>query len=228
MAVTAARSAKDADALAQADARLEEVREVEAASGPAAKAAAILSTKPNDPAASLTLGRFEAFIKRNWEKGLPLLAAGSDSTLKALAQTEMLAGNDADKEVQIADGWWTVSEKERGAAQSHIRQHAAQRYKIALPSLSGLPKARAEKRLKESPAKPLAYTGWVDLLKLVKPDRDAVTGKWTLDKGVLTVSGSDPAELKITTKLANAYALTGRVSAIRRRRNVWGLPSRWR
>ena len=97
LTVSTARTAKDADALAQANARLEEVREIEAASGPAAKAAAILSTKPNDPAASLALGRFEAFFRRHWEKGLPLLAAGSDSTLKGLAEVELLAPNDADK-----------------------------------------------------------------------------------------------------------------------------------
>jgi hypothetical protein len=207
LAVSTARAAKDADALAQANLRLEEVREVETASGVAAKAAGILATKPNDPAASLTLGRFEAFLKRHWEKGLRLLALGNDPTLKGLAQAELLALNDVDKEMQLADGWWSASDKERGAAQAHIRQHAVQCYKLALPGLSGLPKARAEKRVKESPARPVAYTGWVDLLKLVKTDRDTVIGKFALDKGILTVNGSDPAELKIVAKLANAYVL---------------------
>ena len=207
LTVSTARTAKDADALAQANARLEEVREIEAASGPAAKAAGILSTKPNDPAASLALGRFEAFLKRHWEKGLPLLAAGSDSTLKGLAEVELLAPNDADKLSALADGWWAVSEKERGIAQVCLREHAAQWYKVVLPKLSGLVKIRAERRMKEGATVQTAHAGWIDLLTRVDIQRDTISGKWKFQGGVLSTGPETLARLRIPVKPEKPYEL---------------------
>lgn len=207
LSVSTARAAKDNDALAQANARLEEVRESAAASVAAAKAALTLSTKPNDPAASLALGRFEAFIKGRWDKGLPLLTGGSDPTLKALAQLELAAQNDADKTASLADGWWDVSAREKGAAQTHIKEHAVQLYHLALPKLSGLGKVRADKRISEAKRTPTARTGLVNLLAQVKIERDSVSGEWAYERGVLTVTAAPRARLKIPLKPEKAYAL---------------------
>jgi hypothetical protein len=205
LAVSAARSAKDADALAQANKRLDEVRDVEAASGPAAKAAVILSTKPHDPAASLTLGRFEAFLKGNWEKGLPLLASGSDSTLKDLAQSEFLAANNADKLALVADGWWAASERERGVARAHLRGHAAKWYKLVLPKLSALAKIKAEKRLRESSTVQMAHAGWTDLLKRASAESDTVSGKWTFVNGTLSAGIDPPARFTFHKRPQDPY-----------------------
>ncbi|MDB5356515.1 MAG: hypothetical protein JWN24_2968 [Phycisphaerales bacterium] len=161
LAASAARLTKDADALSHATTRLDDVREIEAASVGAKKAAETLAKLPHDPDAKLALGRFEGFLKGRWETSLPLLAEGSDAGLKSLAQSELDHPADASKQLGLADGWWALAEKEKGLAQRNIRAHAAQCYATALPNLTGLAKAKAEKRVKEWQAAP--SVGWVDL-----------------------------------------------------------------
>jgi hypothetical protein len=50
-------------------------------------AAATLSSNPNDPAANLAMGRFQALIRGDWDRGVRLLARSNDAGLKLLAQT---------------------------------------------------------------------------------------------------------------------------------------------
>ena len=50
------------------------------------EARAALAKDPKDPKASLVLGQYLCFSKGDWEKGLPLLAQGSDASLKGLAE----------------------------------------------------------------------------------------------------------------------------------------------
>ena len=210
-ALATAKLAGDAGAIGNANAWILEIREVEAASSAASKAASVLAVKPDDPAASATIGRFEAFFKNHWEKGLVLLAGANDVTLKTLAEIELAKTTDPAKEMQVADGWWAVSMKEKGIARSHIREHAAHWYKAAVPRLTGLEKARAENRAKEAGAVRVSYTGWIDLLRKVNVERDLIKGKWTLERGALSMSRR--AELKIAPKPEKTYAL--RVEFIR-------------
>ncbi|MDB5290722.1 MAG: hypothetical protein JWL69_1963 [Phycisphaerales bacterium] len=206
LAASVAKSAKDADALSHATTRLDDVREIEAASVGAKKAAETLARLPHDPDAKLAMGRFEGFLKGRWETSLPLLAEGSDAGLKSLAQSELDHPADASKQLGLADGWWALAEKEKGLAQRNIRAHAAQCYATALPNLTGLAKAKAERRVKEGQAAP--SVGWVDLLKLVDPQRDAVAGDWAFKGAGLQVSaGSQPAQLRIAKKPGKGYQL---------------------
>jgi hypothetical protein len=204
-----AKMAKNPDAISQAGTQLEDVREIDAAFARAQKASAILSKKPNDPEASLSLGRFHAFQKGQWNAGLPMLAAGSDPDIKALAGSELAnpAGNE--KQVELADRWWAAAAKEKGLAQRQMRRHAARWYESALPNLTGLAKAKAEKRLNEIRSAPSASnTEWVDLLKLVKPERDAAAGKWAFEGAALQVSrGTGPARISIAAEPGKNYEL---------------------
>src|SRR5438445_10094342 len=50
-----------------------------------------LHDDPRDPQANLVMGRYQALTKGSWEKGLPLLARGSDPALKALAAKDLAA-----------------------------------------------------------------------------------------------------------------------------------------
>ncbi|HZK81996.1 MAG TPA: hypothetical protein VFC46_13035 [Humisphaera sp.] len=203
--LSAAKLAGDAGAIANAAAWLAEVRDIESASGAATKAAAILATRPEDPNASLTLGRFDAFLKNYWDKAIPLLASSSDTILKNLAQMELSAATDPNKQLQAANGWWEFSGKERGIAQSHIREHAAHLYKKALPGLVGLEKVLAEKRVEQGGVVRTSYTGWNNLLRKVNIDRDAIKGKWSLEGGALSMGTR--AELKIAPEPQKDYAL---------------------
>jgi hypothetical protein len=106
-----------------------------------------LKKTPGDPEANLTLGRHLAFVKGYWDDALPLLAKSSDPTLKNLAQKELAKPADAKSLVQLADGWWDVSEKQTGLSQTILRRHAQEEYQRAFPRLAGLEAARVSTRL---------------------------------------------------------------------------------
>ena len=65
--------------LTEAGKDIEELREAQAT----------LAKDPKDPQANLVVGRYLCFTKGDWKKGLPLLALGSDETLKGLAEQEL-------------------------------------------------------------------------------------------------------------------------------------------
>jgi hypothetical protein len=113
----------------------------------AALAAETLKKTPADPEANLALGRHLAFVKGYWDDALPLLVKSSDPTLKNLAQKELAKPADAKSLVQLADGWWDVSEKQTGLSQTNLRRHAQEEYQRAFPSLTGLEAARVATRL---------------------------------------------------------------------------------
>jgi WD40 repeat protein len=98
--------------------------------------------------ASLALGRFQCFHKEDWTKGLPLLAAGSDPQLAALARKDLARPTVAADEAEVGHGWWGVAEKEPGTAQAHVRRHAREWFRRALPRLSEADRARVEETLK--------------------------------------------------------------------------------
>ncbi|MFA6046997.1 MAG: hypothetical protein WC718_18590, partial [Phycisphaerales bacterium] len=69
----------------QAQQALKGLEEVEAAR-------ATLKDNADDPAANLTVGRYECFTKGDWAKGLAHLAKGRDATLAALAKEDLKVG----------------------------------------------------------------------------------------------------------------------------------------
>ncbi|HWE97382.1 MAG TPA: hypothetical protein VG269_25715 [Tepidisphaeraceae bacterium] len=209
LAASWAKMAKNPDAIGQAGRRLDDVREIDSAFARSQKATATLSKTPNDPEASLSLGRFLAFQKGRWDAGLPMLAAGSDPDIKALAGSELANPAGKEKQVELADRWWAAAGKEKGLAQRQIRRHAARWYESALPNLTGLAKAKAEKRLNEIQSAPSASNAeWVDLLKLVKPERDAAAGKWAFEGAALQISrGAAPSRMAIAVEPGKNYEL---------------------
>lgn len=48
-----------------------------------------LKLDPANPEANLAVGRWYCFSNDDWEDGLPLLAAGSDANLKAVATGDL-------------------------------------------------------------------------------------------------------------------------------------------
>lgn len=113
------------------------------------EAAAVLDKKPDDPAANLAVGKYYCLRKGDWEKGLPMLALGQDERLKTVAGQEIAGANTAADKVKLGDAWWDLAEKEPGKAQSVLRGRANYWYQQALPDISGLAKAKLEKRIKE-------------------------------------------------------------------------------
>jgi hypothetical protein len=102
--------------------------------------------------ANLAKGRFECFLKGDWARGLPLLAASSDAKLAAIAKSDLGNPADADTRLQVADGWWETAATEHGVAVRRLRERAVFYYRRAAPDLNGLPGLRANKRISEAEA----------------------------------------------------------------------------
>jgi hypothetical protein len=128
-------------------ARLDEVHEVAKGYSSYEQAVAALEAGPTDPEANLAAGRFLCLVKGDWEKGLPMLALGSDEALRAAAVEELQGSDTPEKQLALADRWWALSETAKGRARTQLQVLAAARYQHVLPELTGLLKAKAEMRL---------------------------------------------------------------------------------
>ena len=116
------------------------------------EARAKLNEDPIDAEANLVVGRYYCFSKADWDVGLLMLAIGSDPQLKKLAGQELQRPESVSEQVAIGDAWWEIAKEMEGRAQHNIKQHAGVWYARALPQLTGLSKAKAEKRLRDAPA----------------------------------------------------------------------------
>ena len=147
LAAVLARKIGDRGMVQAALARQQDVIATQTAHEQNRKALAALAANPNDTSAHLAVGRFLCFFRRDWEKGLPMLASSGDKALKALAEKEMGQPAEPANQVELADGWWDLAQKEQGVSQRNMLEHAAQWYKKAIPSLAGVLKLKAEARL---------------------------------------------------------------------------------
>jgi len=204
--------------------RRRDIRLLEPIHAAVKKAQETLEKNPADPEANLTVGRWLCFYKGDWTAGLPLLAKGSEEKLKALAEQEIKSPTEADQQVQIADAWWGLAQKEAGIARDSVHLHAGNIYQAAMPNLaSALKKAAIEKRLAEiANVKPIVAavaannsTGaakfplnqWVDVLRLVDTTKNVVKGKWSRTGRSVVVEPGDAARLVIPVAVEGSYDL---------------------
>lgn len=130
--------------------RRNEVQSLAAARQQVQTAIETLETTPDDPAANLTAGRYFAFQKGDWGKGLPMLAQGSDAALRDLAAKELKGAESPDEQLALADAWRDAAEKAQGQNRDAMRLHAGSWYQEAEAGVtSTLLKAKIQKRLEE-------------------------------------------------------------------------------
>jgi hypothetical protein len=158
-----------------------------------------LQAAPDDPAANLAVGRYLCFSRNEWEKGLLMLQKASDPTLKALAAQDRADPSTAPEQENIARQWWDLSIKEPSRpVQQAMRRRAAFWYARAIPSLTGLSRALAEKRVAEvvasSPPGAGSMAGGsahlVHLLPLIQ-DRDLAAAGWRMQGGAVVSRVAD-------------------------------------
>ncbi len=142
-----ARKTKNADLLASATKLEADQREQRKEARTKAAIVERLQQSPSDPEVCLEAGKFFCFKLNDWQKGLPLLAAGSHPGLAQAAKGELASVGQAGTLANVADRWWEVAEVESNATKTAIQSHAADLYRRVLASLSGLDKVRAEKRI---------------------------------------------------------------------------------
>lgn len=115
------------------------------------QAHALLAKDASHAPSNLIVGRYLCFTKGDWKKGLPLLALGSDATLKRLAQQELTASpTQPNDQLALADAWWEIAQGCRRSQTSAVKGHAGLWYQQALAALpAGLVRSNVEKRLAE-------------------------------------------------------------------------------
>lgn len=107
-----------------------------------------LETDPADQAANLELGRFYCLAKGDWDQGLPRLAKGpAKDPLPPLAAKLVAQRGDVAAQMALADGWWSLAEKERDGMRILLTTAASYWYQQAMPRLAGADLARVQQRL---------------------------------------------------------------------------------
>ncbi len=130
--------------------RAAEVEGLRAARDKVAAQMKALAASPADPAANSAVGGYYCFIVGDWDKGLAMLAIGSDAELQKLAKDDLAYPVQADALLRLGDGWWNISTKQAPAAQLKIRQHAAALYGPCVATASPLQRIKIEKRIADA------------------------------------------------------------------------------
>jgi len=112
-ALAKAAAAAKGDPAAAADVARKRIGALQKAFAKIAKARDTLEKSPADPAANEAVGRFYAFAKDDWDRGLPLLARGAEGTVKSAAALELQRPADIDTQVKVADLWRNVADTDR-------------------------------------------------------------------------------------------------------------------
>lgn len=124
------------------------LEEADAAYLAAKEAESVLEEDPVNADANLTIGRFQCIYKGDWDKGVSMLALGSDEDVRNVAKLEMKKPEDEMKQKAIGDLWWKIAETNTGLAQERMTERAVSWYRKALDRLDGLDKEVVESRLK--------------------------------------------------------------------------------
>lgn len=115
-----------------------------------------LEKDPDDSAANQAVGEFRCFWKRDFANGLANLAKGNDEVTRSLAIDELAGFADNHHRIQIADRWWTLSQKWRGQEADTAASHAVEHYRATLKEAQGIEKKRIELRIKQYDSAKLA------------------------------------------------------------------------
>ena len=203
MALAAARKAREWQLVKQIVARGKAVSEMAETHGKAEEALATLENDPTNPAANQAAGEYYCFVKRDWRKGIPMLALGTDAALKTLARRELEIPATPSQQAKLGDAWWDLGETQDEDMKGRLRSRAAYWYRQVVPSLSGLVKQKYEKRLEqiseteatsEEKAVPPAAGAWIDALAAVDVGKHRVHGNWTPRDGEFTLAARETGD----------------------------------
>lgn len=122
--------------------------------------------------------------------------------------------------LSLGDGWWNLAESLTGAPKENIRKHAAEVYRKTLPQLTGLDKARVERRVGEGQVinmvgrwtltfpKQKSQSEWE-----FKPEGVVTngkrTGRWAVTNNVLRIEWPDNDWQEFTMPQGNGRGSTG-------------------
>lgn len=138
---------KDASVRKEFLARHSELKQLQTQWTAITKAKSTLEKTPDDAVANGAYGRYLCLLAGNWEKGLPLLAKGTDPTLSKAAKQELEEQATPEEQLSLADAWWTVGQSESGIAKQNLLLQAKANYEKAANELKGLSRTKADQRI---------------------------------------------------------------------------------
>jgi WD40 repeat protein len=112
-----------------------------------------LKEAPDDAAANQAAGRYYALVRGNWDKGLPLLARGTDATLRALAKRDLANPTAGVEQLALADDWVDQHGTEQDAARLFMLLRAVHWYRLAAGRTEGLSRRYAETQVRSAMAR---------------------------------------------------------------------------
>jgi hypothetical protein len=152
------------------------------------------------------VGRYLCFVRGDWDAGLPHLVAGAKGPLKALVEKDALNPVEADKQVDVAEGWADLAQKEKSAwRKSRIQSRVRHWLEKAQPHATGVLKLRVDKKLGEIED---PEPGAVNLLKLIDPRQDSIIGEWSMDGAILVSPVGEWQKVQIPYTPPEEYDLT--------------------
>ena len=146
-----AKKAKNRSLIAEVTKFQQAVRDTEKESKEIEAIVAKLEASPNDSEVCLEAGKYFSFKANDWDRGLPLLAKGSDTELSRLAVAELNGARTPDAVTTVGDSWWDWAQKEKGIAKTAASLHAVELYASIIKATQGLERARLEKRIAQLP-----------------------------------------------------------------------------
>jgi hypothetical protein len=148
MAGNVAKSTHDRELAVLIRERDADLRQLAAVMAAVETAKETLEHKEDDPDACLTVGEWLCFRAGDWERGLTLLAKGSNPQLKMAAELETTARSDVAQRKQLADLWLELADSAEDRTVSlALKRRAKHWYTVALPEMTGLDRIAVERVL---------------------------------------------------------------------------------
>jgi formylglycine-generating enzyme len=167
-----------------------EVERTEKAYAEVPAAMKTLATTATDPAANLTVGKYE-LEKGDFEHALPYLAKSGDPAFQNIATKELAPPNTLEEQMAVADAWWDFAKTQTTPQKERMQTHAAEWYKRAQPEAKGLAAKMIEARLQE----------------IEKPAKSASNGEAKLAAGALEKRFTNTIGMKLNLIHAGTFVM---------------------
>ncbi|HLX60890.1 MAG TPA: hypothetical protein VKX17_06370 [Planctomycetota bacterium] len=183
-----------------------------------ASALKVLIDNPDDAAANLTLGKYK-LQAGDIEHAAAFISKSKNAALVELMKQEQAAPTDGTGQAALGDAWWKAGEKAGEKDDKALfRQRASAWYEKARGTLTGLARAKVEKRLASSePARAPSSSKVINLIRLIDVRRDIskvhrdfapLKPKWEIKQGELISNEAAPNVLQIAYQPPAEYDYT--------------------